>query len=303
MKRESRYVQVARMAYQLAEETLPKYSHRNSPKTYSQPQLAACVLLMFYLNVSYRDMEEWLLASDQVCTVLELAQVPDHSTLSRMYRKLNKGQLDQMQRALLDTAEVKEDILAADSTSFTLSQASAYYRTHSGKTFSDWIKGGYIVGVVSQLIVGSASQPGRLPDFGLLKRLKRQARRYATYVKGRRSWTLLADRGFDAKELRPGDLVPPIRRFGKITAPERRERAEIVDAARLDGLFGLRWIVETVNSVIKRKMGDTIRSRSHDLQRREAIVKGLVYNIHRLVVPFLFLMPSNFATVQVRPKR
>jgi hypothetical protein len=45
-------------------------------------------------------------------------------------------------------------------------------------------------------------------------------------------------------------------------------------------LFGQRWKVETVNSVIKRKFGDTIRSRSLRLQRREAIVKALVYNIH-----------------------
>jgi hypothetical protein len=55
----------------------------------------------------------------------------------------------------------------------------------------------------------------------------------------------------------------------------------LVAAARLDGLFGQRWKTETVNSVIKRKFGDTIRSRKTQLQNREPIVKGLVYNIHR----------------------
>jgi hypothetical protein len=52
-------------------------------------------------------------------------------------------------------------------------------------------------------------------------------------------------------------------------------------AARLDGLYGQRWKTETVNSVIKRKFGDTIRSRSTRLQLREPIIKALVYNIHR----------------------
>jgi hypothetical protein len=33
-------------------------------------------------------------------------------------------------------------------------------------------------------------------------------------------------------------------------------------------------------SLIKRKFGDTIRSRKRSLQNREPIVKGLVYNIH-----------------------
>ena len=74
MKRESRYVQVARRAYEVSKAILPLYSHPNSPKTYTLPQLAACVILKFYVNLPYRDMEEWLLASDQVCAVLELKQ-------------------------------------------------------------------------------------------------------------------------------------------------------------------------------------------------------------------------------------
>ena len=60
------------------------YTHRNSPKTYSLPQLATCAILKFYLDLPYRDMEEWLLASDQVCAVLELTSVPDHCTLARV---------------------------------------------------------------------------------------------------------------------------------------------------------------------------------------------------------------------------
>lgn len=70
--------------------------------------------------------------------------------------------------------------------------------------------------------------------------------------------------------------------------PQRQARAELVAQARLDGLYGQRWKSETVNSVIKRKFGETIRSRIWFLQHREALIKGLVYNIHRLVTLFLF---------------
>jgi hypothetical protein len=76
-------VRVARIAHALAQETLPPYSHPRSPHRFTFPQLAACVLLMVYLNKSYRDMEEWLLATDAVCAALALRYVPDHSTLSR----------------------------------------------------------------------------------------------------------------------------------------------------------------------------------------------------------------------------
>lgn len=100
--RESRYVQVARQAHKLTKKHFPTYTHKHSPKKFTQPQLAACVLLTFYMNMSYRDMEEWLLATDQVCQTLELSEVPDHSTLSRMYKKMKMKDFEQLNRSLLD---------------------------------------------------------------------------------------------------------------------------------------------------------------------------------------------------------
>ena len=49
-RRESRYVRVARIAYAIAQEALPRYSHPKSPHICTLPQLAACVLLGFYLS-------------------------------------------------------------------------------------------------------------------------------------------------------------------------------------------------------------------------------------------------------------
>jgi hypothetical protein len=43
--KESRYVRVAGLAYQLTQAIYPLYTHKNSPKTFTQTQLAACVLL------------------------------------------------------------------------------------------------------------------------------------------------------------------------------------------------------------------------------------------------------------------
>lgn len=287
MKRESRYVKVARIAYELAQDSLPRYSHPKSPHRFTLPQLAACVLLTFYMDLSYRDMEEWLLASDQVCAVLGLDQVPDHSTLSRAFKKLKQADWERLRDRLLQQMAVSEDAIAADSTSFRLNQASLHYYNRAGKAFSDWIKGAYAVGTRSLLIVGWASSRGSLPDFRFRKTLHRQSARYGTYQGKRRQWWALADKGFDSGSFHPADLIPPIRRFGKITDPQRQARADRVAEARLAGLYGQRWKAETVNSVIKRKFGDVVRSRCLRLQRREAIVKGLVYNIH--VLPFLYL--------------
>ena len=51
---------------------------------------------------------------------------------------------------------------------------------------------------------------------------------------------LLADSGFDGAAVEEGDLISPIRRGGDLLAPKRRAQAELVDQARLDGLYGQR---------------------------------------------------------------
>ena len=276
--RESRYVIVARIAYHLAQEVLPLYSHPKSPHRYTLPQLAACVLLTFYLRLSYRDMEEWLLATDKVCAVLGLKRVPDHSTLSRAYKRLLRMKvLDQMRRKLLDEVGVEEEVIASDSTGYATTQASTYYQSRTGRTMREFRKGVYAVGTHSQFILAWRQGRGPGSDSVFLSGLRRQARRYGR--KGR--WVMLADAGFDGRGVTERELIPPIRRGGNMVDPERVARAELVAAARLDGLYGQRWKAETVNSVIKRKFGDAIRSRLVVLQNREPAVKGLVYNLHR----------------------
>lgn len=280
--RESRYVTVARLAYQLAQQALPRYTHPKSPHRYNLPQRVACVLLKFYLDVSYRDAEEWLLASDQVQRVLELKQVPDYSTLIRTYGVLRQAEWDALRRTLLDGLGVQEEAISVDTTHFRLSQASAYFMTRSGRAYREWVKGGYAVGIESQLILGWRSGRGIGYDQPYLEPLRRQASRYGRHRPGKPAWVLLGDSGFDGKTPRPYDLIPLQPRRHAPVAAARKARRDLVDAARLDGLYGQRWKSETVNSVIKRKFGETICSRSLRLQRREPLVKGLVYNLHVL---------------------
>jgi len=280
-QRESRYVRVARLAYSIAQQTLPSYTHPKSPHIYTFPQLAACVLLGFYLDVSYRDLEEWLLASDRVCHVLGLKRVPDHTTLYRAYRRLRMRDLERMKQRLLAKLGVEEEVMASDSTGFRLTQASAYYQSRAGRRCREWVKGVYTVGTDSQLILAWRSGSGPGSDAPYLQGLRRDARRYGRYQGRARAWMMVADGGFDGRGVEEGDLIPPVRRGGHLVSSERRARAELVAAARLDGIYGQRWKCETVHSVIKRKFGETIRSRKESHRRREPAVKGLVYDLHR----------------------
>lgn len=134
----SRYVRFATWAYRAAQASYPKYRRKKSKKTFTQPQLIACVLLKMYLDVSYRDCEDWLLAAEGVCQVLELTEVPDHSTLNRTFQRLTESCLKKLLTSVLNDLEIKESVIASDSTGYTMSTASAYYRTRTGQTFRGW---------------------------------------------------------------------------------------------------------------------------------------------------------------------
>ncbi|MGQ9488946.1 MAG: transposase, partial [Armatimonadota bacterium] len=118
-------------------------------------------------------------------------------------------------------------------------------------------------------------------DAAYLSGLRREVRRYGRYQGRRKGWVMIADAGFGGQAVRGGDVVPPVWRGGHLLDAERRARADLVAQARLEGWFGQGWKAETVNAVIRRKFGGTIRSCKRSLQRREPMRRGLVYNIHR----------------------
>jgi hypothetical protein len=206
--RESQYVVWARMAYTMTKATLPAYRHRNSPKTYTQPQLVAAVMLGFYLDLGYRDLEEWLLASESICAVLNLEQVPDHSTLCRAYGALSEAQQRALNAWFLKQQAVTTSVVAVDATGFSPTHASQHYVSRCGRAMTNFRKGFYVVDVERQYILGwrEAEGPGG-SDGQYLNGLRRQAYPYAQKVGRQYLLALLADKGFDAIQARPTSFV------------------------------------------------------------------------------------------------
>lgn len=273
---------MAKMAHQIAKAVIKPYTHPNSPQVYTQPQLVACVLLKIYLNISYRDMEEWLAASDRLCEALELEWIPDHTTLYRAYQRLREPILRQLNYLLLRHCEVVESAVAVDATGLRTSKASQHYITRSGKKFTNWFKGFFAVGIERQFILSWCSDkgPGGL-DAKHLNRLRQRAKPFAYRVKNRLEWIILGDKGFDGKDALPTDLIPPRQARRRAKRRDRILRADLTDMARLDGFFGQRWKVETVNSVVKRLMGDVLPSRKYRHIHRDVGMKAIAYNLHR----------------------
>jgi len=171
--------------------------------------------------------------------------------------------------------------VAVDTTGFRNDTARAYYQSRRGGPRRAWHKGGFVVGTESQLMVGMRVGRGSGSDAQWLAPLRAQARRSVGRTGRSARFWLLADAGFDGRDGEWTDVVPPIRRGGRLRAWSRVMRAAIVARVKASGLYGQRWQVETVISVIKRKFGDGVRSRGLRLARREVLAKGMVYNLHR----------------------
>ena len=66
-----------------AEQALPLYSHRLSPRKFTQHQLFACLVLKSFLTTDYRGVVAHLADCPSLVETLGLASVPHDTTLQK----------------------------------------------------------------------------------------------------------------------------------------------------------------------------------------------------------------------------
>jgi hypothetical protein len=81
---------VLQVAYATARQALPAYSHRFSPRKFSQPQLFACLALKEFLKLDYRGVQQLLLDTADLRAVIDLGCVPHWTTLQKAADRLLK---------------------------------------------------------------------------------------------------------------------------------------------------------------------------------------------------------------------
>jgi hypothetical protein len=313
-RKSNKLLTFAQLALQVAQQVMPEHGHKFSPKTYTQPQLLACLLLKEFLKQDYRGIQEVLEVADGLCRALQLPQVPDHSTL--WWFSQHKVTPELLQEALEETVRVLErqtppdeppadtststDQVALDSTGLFLGQTSRYFAWRKRQTKSErgqrgWLKWSGALWIGPQLLLAQQVRPGPCGDFSDLVPLTDKAFGVRGFSQ------LLADGGFDSEanhrfcreQLGCDSLIPAHNRRGRAAkTPYRREMQERLgvpgDAHSIADLrarseYGQRWKAETLMSVLKRKWGESLSARQDLMQRRQGLLRGLVYNLHRLV--------------------
>src|ERR1700722_11972352 len=79
---------VACRALHAGTDALRPYGHRFSPKTYTQPQLFACLVLKVFFKTDYRGIAQFLTDLTDLRSALRLRSVPHFTTLHKAGQRL-----------------------------------------------------------------------------------------------------------------------------------------------------------------------------------------------------------------------
>lgn len=286
---------VAAVAYTTAKRSLPPYLHLKSPKKFTQHQLVACLVLREFFTTDYRGIEEILNDSSNLRKILELAEVPHYTTLQKAAQRLTKkNTLDKLLREILAIA-VQEKIMkknvalsAIDGTGFESHHISAYFVKRKAKgeeryqmtTYTRYPKVGIVSDCKTHLVLSGVPSRGPYPDIVHFEKAVNEAERNV-HLK-----ILTADAGYDsekshtfAREVHGIRTVIPPNAGRKTTKLPSGKWRKIMATRFNKKLYGQRWQVETVNSMLKRNLGSFLRARSYFAQCREMMLRLFVHNV------------------------
>jgi hypothetical protein len=287
---------VLQVAYDAACRALPTYRHKFSPKKFTQPQLMACLVLKEFLRLDYRGLAAHLADHPDLWHLIGLKAVPHYTTFqkaaSRLLaalpgRKMFDAVLGRAREARVLKRRVR--LAAVDGTGMESRHTSRYYvkrRAGGGdadpvRTYAHFPKVVFVVDCLSHLIL--AAEPGRGPGSDLVQ----FGRALSQAVRRARIDTLLADADFDAEWVHQAvrshgirTIIPATRGRPSDKPPAGRWRRRMKQQfGRLKARYGQRWQVETVNSMIKRRLGSALRARNHWSQCREIILRSITHNV------------------------
>jgi hypothetical protein len=106
---------------------------------------------------------------------------------------------------------------------------------------------------------------------------------------------VVADKGYDAeyvhREIRErlhAETMIPLRNMAKPSKGESTKKARgfyrgVMKHCFDKGIYSRRSQIETVNSMIKRKMGDVVYGRSETSRHKEVLFRCIAHNLRRLI--------------------
>lgn len=286
-------IAVARRALAVAAKTLRPFAHRFSPQRYSQPQLFACLTLKVFFKTDYRGIVALLRDLSDLRQTLGLRCVPHFTTLHKASKRLlGRRRVRRLLRGTLRRFQGRRTRVrraAFDSTGLECGHASRYFirRRSRGATaaqtvrYTRFLKLELSVATDTHAVLGVATSRGPHPDVDRFVGLLDET------LANVRPERVVADAGYDSepnhryarrqgvKAYMPATHGRPSRK-----PPTGRYRRQMRERLTKEyGGYGQRWQVETVNSMLKRRLATAVAGRSFPSQCRDAWLLALTFNL------------------------
>jgi hypothetical protein len=292
------------LAHELAKRCLQNYSCKFSRKDFTLPQLFACLVVREHLNKSYRSVEAVLRDSPEWCTHIGMKRVPDHNTLCRAFKVILKqthirrlldllAQWTIMEQTPAKTCAIDSTLYDTHHRSRHYEQRCRHYSSRNERTANSrrsrsarrTPKLALSVDVRTHVVVAARARTGMGSDVLDLLPLLRQSKRRRPLMD-----TVLADAGYDSHrnhevawtKLKVRSLIRAAN--GRPTARPPASRYRRMMRKKLNGSqkgkpYAQRAQAETVNSMMKRNLGDHLRARSPKARRQEQMLRVITHNL------------------------
>ncbi|MBN2588667.1 MAG: IS5 family transposase [Sedimentisphaerales bacterium] len=287
------------MALEAANKALAQYSHKKSPRKFTQPQLLACLIVKEIRKLDYRGIHIMLSEWSDLREVLKLKKIPHFTTLCTASKRLLKKKESGL---LKDNSK----LAAIDSTGIETRYASRYYTSrcerHSGHYKHRYPKLSAICDTSNHLILGIFIDRGPRLDHVEARDTLSNA------LEQQKFDILLGDAGYESEgfhrlcrePLGIESIIPTTRRGrprddGDIN-PVNGKYRQLMKELFPKELYGQRWQIETVFSILKRNLGSAVRSRIHYNQTREIRLRVLAHNLMILWRTILCFIQSRTVT-------
>jgi transposase len=284
------------MAYATAQNVLPAYAHRFSPHKFTLPQLFACLVLKTFLKLDYRGIMTLLEDCPDLSQTIHLRKIPHFTTLQKASPKLLR--LPVANRLLLQTVQAvlkkkKVSLAAIDSTGLEAGHISAYFVRRRSRVPDLWQTTQYtrfpklavICDCRNHLILGALTTRGPSVDVNQFREI------FQSVVRKISLRSILADAGYDSEanhrcareEHQVTSIIPA--KCGRPTRKKSTKKYRRLMQTRFPRkTYGQRWQVETVFSMIKRRLGFVVHARSYWAQNREMLLMVLTHNLAILLL-------------------
>jgi hypothetical protein len=287
---------VAREVLRLAQEALPAYSFKFSPKDFTQHQLFALLALKTFFKTDYPGLIQLLRDFAELRQELGLNKIPHYSTLCyAQQRLLKKGRSScsssRPPRAKEGGLIGDEPEAAIDGTGLESRHTSQYFFKRAGHKQSahTWMRLTSACDMASHFFTAATVSVGPANDSPQFRPAMTQAALGMNWAR------VLADAAFDSEEnhrLAREDtgvrstVIPLNRRIRGRKRPKTRYRRQMVQrfrprrrGSRQRRVYGQHWQVESAFSRHKRLLGSALPGRSDASRQRECNLRVSTQNI------------------------